>query len=157
MFFITVSSQKFQFDRLLKMVDQLIEKEQIPSYKVYAQIGNSHYIPEQYDYKYFLTKEEIDKIYNISDVIITHAGTGSIINAIKRDKKVIVVPRDVKYGEHVDNHQYQIAEKFSQLNYCLMAKNYEELNESLHTVNNIKLKRFKSNTDFFLKEIKKVI
>ena len=46
------------------------------------------------------------------DVLITHSGVATIIAGLKNDKKVIVVPRLAKYGEHVDDHQVQIAESF---------------------------------------------
>ena len=51
-----------------------------------------------------------------ADLVITHAGTGAIIGAVKQGKKVIAVPRLAKYGEHVDDHQLQIVEQFSQMN-----------------------------------------
>jgi UDP-N-acetylglucosamine transferase subunit ALG13 len=45
-------------------------------------------------------------------LIITHAGVGSIITALRFRKPVIVVPRLKKFNEHVNNHQLQIAKAF---------------------------------------------
>ena len=47
MIFITLGSQKFQFDRLLKEVDRLIADGVIQE-KVFAQIGASEYLPQNY-------------------------------------------------------------------------------------------------------------
>ena len=55
--FITLGSQKFQFDRLLKMIDELYEKRLL-SKQVFAQIGYSTYCPMHYQYKNFLDREE---------------------------------------------------------------------------------------------------
>ena len=43
--FITLGSQKFQFNRLLIAVDKLCEKKIICGEDVFAQIGYSDYVP----------------------------------------------------------------------------------------------------------------
>ena len=50
-----------------------------------------------------------------ANIVITHGGTGAIIGAVKKGKKVIAVPRLAKYGEHVDDHQLQLIKKFDDL------------------------------------------
>ncbi len=47
MIFITLGSQKFQFNRLLKKIDNLIEIGVIQE-EVFAQIGYSNYKPKNY-------------------------------------------------------------------------------------------------------------
>lgn len=56
MIFITLGSQKFQFDRLLKKVDRLIADGVIQE-KVFAQIGASEYLPQSYTYERFLDRQ----------------------------------------------------------------------------------------------------
>ena len=113
MIFITLGSQKFQFNRLLKSVDELIEGGL--DEEVFAQIGYSNYKPKNYKYKEFLDREEFSEVINCSDIVITHGGTGAIIGAVKKRKKVIAVPRLAKYGEHVDDHQLQLVSQFREL------------------------------------------
>ena len=50
-----------------------------------------------------------------ANIVITHGGTGAIIGAVKKGKKVIAVPRLAKYGEHVDDHQLQLIKQFDDL------------------------------------------
>ena len=57
MIFITLGSQKFQFNRLLKAIDKLIADGKITD-EVFAQIGYSDYIPVHFQYKTFLDREE---------------------------------------------------------------------------------------------------
>ena len=116
MIFVTVGSQKFQFNRLLKKIDELVEKNIIND-EVFAQVGVSTYKPQNYKYVDFLSQEEFKKKVIDCDLIITHAGTGVIVNAIKMGKKVIGIPRLKIYGEHVDDHQIQLIEQFEKLNY----------------------------------------
>lgn len=48
-----------------------------------------------------------------SDIIITHGGPATFMGAIAKGKKPIVVPRQEKYGEHVNDHQLEFAEQVS--------------------------------------------
>lgn len=107
MIFITLGSQKFQFDRLLKEVDKLVG-EQFINQEVFAQIGYSKYKPKNFAYKDFLDRSEFARMEEKSEIVITHGGTGAIIGALKKGKKVIAVPRLARFGEHVDDHQLQL-------------------------------------------------
>lgn len=144
MIFITLGSQKFQFNRLLIYIDTLIEENLIKE-EVFAQIGSSDYLPKNYASSQFLTREEFMKNMSKADIIITHSGTGAIITAIKKRKKVIAVPRLAKYKEHVDNHQIQIAENFSKNEFILYASDKESLIDAYKLTSSFKFKKFISN------------
>lgn len=126
MIFVAVGTQKFQLNRLLRQLDELIEAGRINE-PVFAQTGHSDYQPVHYEHTDFLNKEAFDEYISKCDVLITHSGVGTIIAGLKRKKPVIVYPRLAKYQEHVDDHQLQIAESFSEQNLVLL---YEE-NSSL--------------------------
>ena len=111
MILVTLGSQKFQFDRLLQAIDRLVAEGRINE-PVFAQIGYSDYLPQNYEYKKFLDREEFEKLQDNADIIVTHAGTGAIIGSVKKGKRVVAVPRLAKFGEHVDDHQLQIVEQF---------------------------------------------
>lgn len=61
MIFITLGSQKFQFNRLLKAVDDLVQRKIIKE-DVFAQIGYSDYQPQNYSYKKFLDRDEFARM-----------------------------------------------------------------------------------------------
>ncbi|ANC22238.1 MULTISPECIES: PssE/Cps14G family polysaccharide biosynthesis glycosyltransferase [Bacillus] len=146
MIFVTVGSQKFQFNRLLEEVDRLVEEKKIKPDEVFAQIGYSTYEPRYYSYKKFLNKEEFLDLMFKSEIVITHGGTGSIINGVKQEKKVIGVPRTVEYGEHVDNHQFEIIEQFTNSNLIYGISDVKELEKSLDVVKEMNFKKYQSNT-----------
>lgn len=144
--FITLGSQKFQFNRLLKAVDELCERGTLDAEDVFAQIGYSNYIPQKYNYKTFLDRDEFSNEMEKADIVITHGGTGAIIGAVKRGKKVIAVPRLAKYGEHVDDHQLQLIKQFDDLNLICPCRDTKELETALDTVQRTKYNSYKSNT-----------
>lgn len=156
MIFVTLGSQKFQFNRLLIEIDRLVEEGKIAE-DVFAQTGYSDYKPRNYKYKGFLDRDEFSDIMSKCDKVITHGGTGAVIGAVKQDKKVIVVPRLAKYGEHVDNHQLQIIEQFKELNFVEGINEIEELEGSLQKIDKLKFNSYVSNTKNILRSIEEFI
>lgn len=156
MIFVTVGSQKFQFNRLLKKIDELIENKVINE-EVFAQIGVSNYKPQNYKYKEFVTQDEFNKYLDEARLIITHAGTGVIVNAIKKGKKVIGIPRLSKFGEHVDDHQIQLLNEFANMNLIETCIDEKELKEKIQQIDNKELKKYDSNNENFIKDIKEYI
>ena len=151
MIFVTLGSQKFQFNRLLKAVDELDTDEEI-----FAQIGYSDYKPQNYTYKEFLDREEFAAWEQKADIVITHGGTGAIIGAVKKGKKVIAVPRLAKYGEHVDDHQIQLIGQFRNLT-LIYACMDGDLQKALEVVKNTTYNEYKSNTDTIIKSLEEFI
>ena len=156
MIFVTVGSQKFQFNRLLKKIDEMIDKKIIKD-KVFAQIGASDYKPLNYEYVDFMNQDDFNKKLDECDLLITHAGTGVIVNAVKREKKVIATPRLAKYGEHVDDHQIQLIQQFDELNFIEPLYDMDELEKKLVEIKNKQYKKYISNTDEIVNSIKDFI
>ncbi|RHU49379.1 PssE/Cps14G family polysaccharide biosynthesis glycosyltransferase [Coprococcus sp. TF11-13] len=155
--FITLGSQKFQFNRLLKAVDELCEKEIVDAAGVFAQIGYSDYLPRKYSYKKFLDRDEFSNEMGKADIVITHGGTGAIIGAVKKGKKVIAVPRLVKYGEHVDDHQLQLIKQFDELNLICPCRDTNKLSDALDTVQKASYNGYESNTSNIISSIEEYI
>lgn len=149
MIFVTVGSQKFQFNRLLKEIDQLVENKKITE-EVFAQTGYSDYEPKNYDHKNFLDRNEFSNIMSKCDKVITHGGTGAIVGAIKQGKKVIAVPRLKTFGEHVDDHQIQLIEQFTEMNFIYGCKECSELEEYYLKLDHTEFATYYSNTNVII-------
>jgi len=150
--FVTVGSQKFQFNRLLIEIDRLIEEGKIIE-EVFAQIGYSDYEPKNYKFKKFLDRDEFSNIMSKCNKVITHGGTGAIIGAVKQRKKVIAVPRQERYEEHVDNHQLQIVSLFNEMELILGINDVEKLEVELGKLEKLKFKEYRSNTEQIVNSI----
>ena len=97
-------------------------------------------------FKYRVYRSDCHGHGNCSDDDITHGGTGAIIGAVKKGKKVIAVPRRAKYGEHVDDHQLQLIKQFDDLNLICPCRDTNKLETALDTVQRTKYNSYKSNT-----------
>ncbi|MBR2695489.1 beta(1,3)galactosyltransferase EpsH [Candidatus Saccharibacteria bacterium] len=156
MIFVTVGSQKFQFNRLLKKIDDLLQKGIIKD-EVFAQIGVSDYKPKNYQCADFTTRDEFNAKLNACDLLITHGGTGVIVSALKLGKKVIAVPRLKKYGEHVDDHQIQLIDQFKELNLIEPAYSTSDLPSALQNARTKTYAPYISNTKNIIISIEQYI
>lgn len=152
MIFITLGSQKFQFNRLLKRVDELIDSGVIKD-EVFAQVGASDYTPRNFQYTQFMDREAFAAKMDECSAVITHGGTGVIIGAVKKGKKVIAVPRLAKFGEHVDDHQLQLLHQFDELGIILVCYDTDKLDEVYNSMFTTELKPYVSNTQVILDSI----
>lgn len=156
MIFVTLGSQKFQFNRLLKKLDELIS-EGIISEEVFAQIGYSDYIPKNYKYEKFIDQVAFAEKMAECDILITHGGTGAIIEAVKKGKKVIGVPRLAKYGEHVDDHQLQLLKEFEDMGFIIACYDTENLAECYKNFAEFQPKEYVSNTNTIINSIEEFL
>lgn len=156
MIFVTLGSQKFQFNRLLIEIDRLVEEGKITE-EVFAQTGYSNYKPKNYEYKNFLDRDEFSNRMDECNIVITHGGTGAIINAIKKDKRVIAIARLEKFNEHVDDHQLQIVDEFTKMGFITSVNNINELHREIVNIDFIELKKYISNTQRIVEKIQKFL
>ena len=152
MIFVTTGSQKFQFNRLLREIDGLIENGSLTE-EVYAQTGDSDYQPKHYKYCAFLDRDSFAQKMNACRMVITHGGTGVIISAVKQGKKVIAVPRLASYGEHVDDHQIQLLQEFDGMNLICACYDSTKLGECIRETDAKEFASYHSNTQNILTDI----
>lgn len=130
MIFICVGSRDYQFDRLIKKIDELVALKKVED-EIFAQIGQSSYIPKNFKYKRFMAVDEFKEYQMNADLIISHGGTGALIGALKLHKQVIAVPRLAKFGEHTDDHQTQVAGVLAKEGYLKMVLDIDKIAEEI--------------------------
>lgn len=153
MILVCVGASEYKFDRLLKIIDELCDEKIIDSSEVVAQIGYTNYAPRNYKYFDLIEREQFQEFIENADIIITHAGTGSVIPPLKLGKKIIVFPRLEEYKEHLDNHQLELSEVFTSEGYTLCANNKRQLINNIRNIDTFIPKRFKSNKEHINKLI----
>lgn len=151
-----LGTQNNSFHRLLEEVDRLIEIGRINE-DVIVQAGYTKYESDNMKIIDFVSDNEIEKIEQQADLIITHGGVGSIIGSIEKGKKVIAVPRLKQYGEHVNDHQLDIVESFDQLGYIIGIEDVSQLGEALQRVDKFKPKKYIQNTGNIIKIVEDFI
>ena len=157
MILITLGTQDKPFHRLLEAVQKQIDNKVIKE-KVIVQAGiSSDFQSNDMEIFDLIPMDEYDRLITECDILITHGGVGTIIAGIKNNKKVIAAARLEKYGEHVNDHQLQIVENFTNSGYILSLDNFDELDLVLKKLKKFKPNNFKSNTNNFIELIKKEI
>ena len=133
MIYVTLGTQKFGFNRLLEYIDNAIDDGYINE-EIYVQSGYSTYKPRNFALHEFIEKDKVSKIINESNFIISHGGSGNMIDALNKNKKMIIIPRNSDLKEHIDNHQYELVNKFYKKGLILKATNEQEFKEQLKNI-----------------------
>lgn len=149
MIFVSVGTHQQGFNRLIKKVDELIAEKKIKD--VIGQIGNCSYTPKNFKFKKFMDEKEYNETIKKADLIIGHAGAGTIINSMKMGKKLILVPRLKKYNEHNDNHQIELGKALSDSGNCLMVTDMSKLEEVIKKIDKIDLKNKSEKKSLIIK------
>ena len=78
------------------------------------------------------------------------------MNTLLKDLPNYLKPRErlKKYGEHVNDHQMQILDNFSESGYILKLEKFEELDKALERVQKFTPKKFKSNNINFVNQLR---
>jgi UDP-N-acetylglucosamine--N-acetylmuramyl-(pentapeptide) pyrophosphoryl-undecaprenol N-acetylglucosamine transferase len=67
-----------------------------------------------------VSSKELQSAIQEADVVVAHSGTGSALAALEAGKRPIVVPRVASIGEHVDDHQSDLAEFLKSRNLAIV-------------------------------------
>lgn len=156
MILVTLGTQDKSFVRLLKEVDRQIELGNIKD-KVVVQAGFTKYSSPNMEIFDLIDRDKFNDLMSECSLLITHGGVGSILTGLKNNKKVIAVPRLSKYDEHVNDHQIQIIERFSEMGHILSLFEDENLEDKLKEVKNFVPKEYVSNTKNLIGIIDKFI
>ena len=156
MILVMLVTQNNSFHRLLEKIDELIEKGIIKE-EVIVQAGYTKYESNKMKIIDFTSREELEKLEQKANFIITHGGVGSIITSLEKGKKVIAVPRLHEYGEHVNDHQKEIIEKFNKSGYIIGIKSVEELENAIKKIEEFKPNPYTENNNKILKIIEDFI
>ena len=156
MIFVSLGTQDKSFKRLLKAIDKSIENNTIKE-KVIAQVGHTKYKSNRMEIVDFISKEEFESLIDKCSLLITHGGAGSILTAMKKNKKVIAVPRLAKYKEHTNNHQEQIINDLYNDGYILKCEDVKKMDEVLGKAKKFTPKKYIPNNNKMLELIEDYI
>ena len=145
MILVTLGTQDKQFSRLLEKLEQL-KKQGIISEEIIVQAGCTKFKSENMKIIDMVPIDEFSKLIDSCELLITHGGVGSIITGLRKNKKIIAVPRLKEYKEHENNHQVQIIKKFSQKNYLLDGSELDKLELQYKKIKTQKFNKYKSDS-----------
>lgn len=122
----------------------ILEVEKLADeHEIIVQAGHNKYLSDKVKLLGFISNDEMDKLYDQADYIITHAGAGSMIQSLKKGKKTIAVPRLLKYREHVNNHQIELANQLEALGYLIVYHDGDNMKEVFERAKQFKVKPYR--------------
>lgn len=104
MIFVAVGTHPDQFDRLIRRIDEIAPKL---NEEIIIQRGFTKYTP--INCKSFDFAPNLEEYYKKARLVISHSATSVLEFVMKYKKPIIVVPRQKKYGEHINDHQVEFA------------------------------------------------
>lgn len=125
MIFVTVGTHEEPFDRLIAGADRALSEVGLIT-DTFMQVGYSRTRPSC-AFREFLPFAEMQRMIERSDVVISHGGPGSILPVLALGKPIVLVPRQRKYGEHVDDHQVAFCRRLSKTHHCPLVLDIEHL------------------------------
>ena len=152
MIFVTLGTQDKPFIRLLAAIQKQIDNGNIKD-KVIVQAGYTKFESKDMEIYDLINMDEFDKLIKDCDVLITHGGVGNILTGLKYGKKIIAAARLSEYGEHTNDHQLQIIDKFTDEGYILKLDDFDELDKVLTKAKKFKPRKYISNTKNFCKHL----
>jgi UDP-N-acetylglucosamine transferase subunit ALG13 len=137
MIFVTIGTQ-IPFDRFIKAVDEIAETI---NETFVVQALNGKYLPRNFKTVRFFAPDDFDKIMQEARLIVSHAGTGTILSAIDYEKPIIIFPRLTSLGEHRNDHQIATAMAINEKGYTYVAYDKKQLKDLLCSRDLVPLKR----------------
>ena len=122
--FVSVGNTTQPFDRLLEAVTAVVRDLPQP---VFVQCGSTPFHAKGCENVAFLNMSEFQSRVGQSTLVIMHAGAGSLITALRSDKVPVVMARRARYGEHVDDHQIELARELDRVGRIVVANEPADL------------------------------
>ena len=117
--FVSVGNPTQPFRRLLDAVTIIASELPQP---VFVQSGSTPFHADGCESEPFLAMGEFENRVARSELLIMHAGAGSVIHAIRAGKVPVVMPRRAPHGEHVDDHQVEFARELARAGRIVVAE-----------------------------------
>jgi UDP-N-acetylglucosamine transferase subunit ALG13 len=127
--FVTVGTDHHPFDRLVGWVDDWLRSTPDPP-SCLIQSGTSS-APTHGRGVAYLGYREMERALDDARVVVSHGGPATIMLALQRGRRPIVVPRRGDLGEHVDDHQVAFARRLAREGEVDVAVTEEELHTFL--------------------------
>lgn len=135
--FVTVGST--QFNRLIQAIDEQVLSS---DYEVIIQLADGKYIPE--NHQYIRVTDNINQYFSDADIVICHAGAGSVFNLLELQKKMVVVPN----SDRINDHQLDLAHYIEKNNFASVCYDLNNIKSCLVDAGNKKYEMY-ANEPFF--------
>lgn len=160
MIFVTVGTHEQPFNRLVKAVDEL-KRDGVITEDVIMQTGFSTYEPKYCQWSKLLPYQQMIKNVEDARIVITHGGPASFIMPLQIRKTPIVVPRQHRFEEHVNDHQREFARNVAErMGNIILVEDISTLDEVIKNYDEMvaeMVRGMSSNNEKFCDELEKIV
>lgn len=160
MIFVTVGTHEQPFNRLVQEIDNL-KRDGIITENVIIQTGYSTYEPKYCQWDKLIPYKQMIKNVEDARIVITHGGPASFIMPLQIGKTPIVVPRQKKFNEHVNDHQVEFARNVAErMGTIIPVENINELKDVILSYDKIidNMKHgMSTNNEKFCNELENIV
>jgi UDP-N-acetylglucosamine transferase subunit ALG13 len=128
--FVTVGTARQPFNRLIEAVEKALVDGSAGGADVFVQYGSSRR-PSVGVAHAFLSRDDHEQILREAPIVVSHAGVGTILTCVRQGKRAVVMPRRAEYGEQVNDHQGELAERLASRGLVFVANDANELRAHL--------------------------
>lgn len=127
MIFLTTGSE-LPFNRLVRAVDMwCATKGRSDVIGQLGRLGPDDHQPAHFQWHAFLAPDEYNRLFAEAEVIVAHAGMGSIISALTLSKPILMLPRLARLNETRNDHQVATLRRFVEREGVYGAETEEEI------------------------------
>lgn len=111
MIFFTVGTNQYRFSRLIREGIKLSRR--FPKKRFVIQSGTykpGTIIAKNVKMSQHFSYQKVQKLIKESELLVCHAGSGTIMQAHMFNKKPLVIPRLSRFKEHINDHQSEFAQ-----------------------------------------------
>lgn len=155
MIFVTVGTHEQSFQRLIKEIDILVGSGKI-NQEVFIQKGYTEYEVKNCKNEKLLDYDTMMMLFKKANIIITHGGPATIMQAWQESKIPIVVPRNPVFREHVDNHQIEFVKKLESEGKVIAVYEIDKLLDAIASYSSNQSIKY-NKSDEFINKLEKII
>ncbi len=121
MILVTVGTEKYPFNRLMLWIDLLNKYGFLNSEQeeIVVQYGTCTILPMGVKVYKLLPETEFSRFLEKARLVIAHCGEGTMDLLTELEKPFVLVPRQHRFGEHLDDHQLELAEVLKNLGFAI--------------------------------------
>ena len=134
MIFLTIGSHE-PFDRLVQAIDEW-SGQTAQTHEIVAQVispASGAYIPKNFEITPHLSPREYEARILEADLIVSHAGMGSILTAFTHGKPIVIMPRRGHLRETRNDHQYTTIKKLQKRSGLFIVEDETEFSDVIET------------------------
>ena len=129
---VTVGSDHHPFDRVVDWVDNYLEATDSSDLRYVCQHGAGRLPRVVGEHQAFLEHGALLERLREATAVVCHGGPGTLVESLRSGRVPIAVPREQRYGEVVDDHQFAFCAFLAERGEIVLGDTEDKLHRALH-------------------------